>query len=225
MPRQKSNETDSALFGLGLRARGKRERRQRLREAARQVFLERGYEGATTREIAARAELAIGTLFAYATEKRDLLYLIFNDDLDVMVDTAIRETTPQEPVIDQLLGVFRPVYKYFERHATIGRYGVHEMFLLQAEQPEMLGPEAKRVVERRERISRALAEIIDRSKKAGRLSTPEPGHAIAQLLFWVHWCNVQSWLSTKSPSAEIGFKKLRRAFLTVVNGLGPSPKA
>jgi len=51
----------------------------------------------------------------------------------------------------------------------------------------------------------------------------EPGHAIAQMLLWLHWCNVQSWLSAKSPKAEAGLKGLRRLFLTVINGLGPKP--
>ena len=74
MSRLKIEKPHSTLIEEGLRARGKRERRRRLREAAHKVFLERGYEGATTREIAARAEIAIGTLFIYATEKRDLLF-------------------------------------------------------------------------------------------------------------------------------------------------------
>jgi AcrR family transcriptional regulator len=223
MARLKGNDTGGTLFELGLRARGKRERRRRLRDAARKVFLERGYEGATTREIAARAEVAIGTLFVYAPEKRDLLFLVLNDDLDEIVDSAIKKLAPQQPVIDQLLGVFRPIYKYFERSPAIGRYGMHEIFLLQVEQPGMLGPEATRVVERRAKIHGVLAHIIDRSRKAGRLSTREPGAAIAKLLLWLHWCNVQSWLSAKSPKAEAGFKGLQRLFLTVMNGLGPAP--
>ena len=221
MSRLKIEKPHSTLIEEGLRARGKRERRRRLREAAHKVFLERGYEGATTREIAARAEIAIGTLFIYATEKRDLLFLVLNDDLDEMVDTAIRDLTPEQPVIDQLLGIFRPIYKYFERNAVIGRFGIYEVLLLQVEQPEMLGPEARRVVERREKIRSALAKIIDRAKQAGRLSTREPGSAIAQLLLWLHWCNVQAWLSAKSPKSEAGFKGLRRVYLTVMNGLGP----
>ena len=221
MDRLKNNETNDGPFEQGLRARGKRERRRRLREGARKVFLERGYEGATTREIAARAEVAIGTLFTYAPEKRDLLFLVLNDDLDALVDSASRELTSRQPVIDQLLTIFRPIYTYFERNAVIGQYGIHEIFLLQVEQPEMLGPEAKRVVERREKIHSALAGIIERAKKAGRLSTREPGHVVAQLLLWLHWCNVQAWLSGKSPKAETGYKGLRRLFLTVINGLGP----
>jgi AcrR family transcriptional regulator len=223
MDRLKRDETDTAVVEHGLRARGKRERRRRLREAACKVFIERGYEGATTREIAARAEVAIGTLFVYAPEKRDLLFLVLNDDLDEIVNSAIPELASEQSVIDQLLGVFRPIYKYFERSPAIGRYGIHEIFLLEVEQPSMLGPEAKRVVQRRERILNALADTIDRSKKAGRLSTRESGAAIAQLLLWLHWCNVQSWLSGKSPKADSGFKGLRRLFLTVLNGLGPTP--
>ena len=38
---------------------------------------------------------------------------------------------------------------------------------------------------------------------------------------WLHWCNVQSWVSTESPKGEAGCKGLRRVFLTVINGLGP----
>ncbi len=223
MDRLKRDETETVAVEHGLRARGKRERRRRVREAACEVFLERGYEGATTREIAARAEVAIGTLFVYAPEKRDLLFLVLNDDLDEIVNSAILELASEEPVIDQLLGIFRPIYRYFERSPAIGQYGIHEIFLLQVEQPSMLGPEAKRVLQRRERILNSLASTIDRAKKAGRLSTREPGAAIAQLLVWLHWCNVQSWLSGKSPKAESGFKGLRRLFLTVMNGLGPTP--
>ena len=87
----------------------------------------------------------------------------------------------------------------------------------------MLGPEARRVFERRENIRRALTEIVDRSKMEGRLSTREPGEAIAQLLLWIHWCNVQSWLSAKSPKSDVGLTELRRLFRTVINGLGPKP--
>ena len=87
----------------------------------------------------------------------------------------------------------------------------------------MLGPEARRVVEQREKIRSALEDIIDGAKQAGRLSTREPGAEIAQLLLWLHWCNVQAWLSAKSPKSEAGFKGLRRVYLTVMNGLGPKP--
>jgi AcrR family transcriptional regulator len=219
----KTQRSDGTVASQGLRARGKRERRRRLREAARAVFLKRGYEGATTREIAARADVAIGTLFVYATEKRDLLFLIFNDDLDAIIDAAIARLAPGQKLIAQLLAIFQPIYRYFAHNVVIGRYGVHELLLLQAERPEMLGPEARRVIERRERMRDALAAVLDRMKADGRIATRERGRAIAELFLWLHWCNVQSWVAAKSPKAASGERALRRMFSTVIRGLGPQP--
>ncbi len=71
-----------------LRERNKAERRRRVLEAARAVFLEHGYEAATTREIAARAGVAVGTVFVYARDKRDLLMTIVNDDLEAVTDES-----------------------------------------------------------------------------------------------------------------------------------------
>jgi AcrR family transcriptional regulator len=48
-------------------------RKQQILEAAAHVFSQKGYERATTREIAETADLAEGTLYNYFPSKRDLL--------------------------------------------------------------------------------------------------------------------------------------------------------
>ena len=77
---------------LGRRERGKLEKRRRIREATREVFRRKGYEAATTREIAARADVAIGTLFAYASDKRELLMMVINDDREALPTSSSRST-------------------------------------------------------------------------------------------------------------------------------------
>jgi len=57
---------------IGVRERNKAERRRRIKEAALAAFTEKGYDRATTREIAKLAGVAQGTLFLYARDKRDL---------------------------------------------------------------------------------------------------------------------------------------------------------
>lgn len=215
------DEIREIVRGHDLRARGKLERRRRLREAARQVFLERGYDGATTREIAARADVAIGTLFVYAPEKRDLLFLIMNDDLDALVDEAVRTVSPDDRLIVQLMHFFRPVYEYFEDKREIGRYGIREIFLFQEEPETTLGPEAVRVHERIARFQKAVAQLFERMKTGGRLDTTEAGMTIARALMWLHWGHIQSWLTEDKPKAEAGLKRLRRLFGMVINGLRP----
>jgi AcrR family transcriptional regulator len=48
-------------------------RQKRILQAAATVFIEKGYERATTREIADAADVSEGTLYNYFTSKRDLL--------------------------------------------------------------------------------------------------------------------------------------------------------
>lgn len=49
------------------------ERRQQILDAALTVFLRKGFNGSTTREIAAEAGIAEGTIFRYFKTKKDLL--------------------------------------------------------------------------------------------------------------------------------------------------------
>jgi AcrR family transcriptional regulator len=215
-------EAGGAIKGQGLRARGKFERRRRLREAARKVFLERGFEAATTREIAALAEVAIGTLFVYAPEKRDLLFLILNDDLDAMLESATRGLVRDQPLMKQLLRIFRPLYEYFEGHVEIGRYGLREIYIFQGEPKANLGPEATRVYDRIDRIRSVIAEMIDDLSKRARLANNVPGETVARALLWLHWGHIQRWLSQPRPKADAGVNDLRRLFALVIGGLGPA---
>ena len=64
---------------LGLRERNKLEKIQRIKAAATKLFSEKGFDEATTRDIAKRAHVGKGTLFLYAKDKRDLVLLLYKD--------------------------------------------------------------------------------------------------------------------------------------------------
>src|ERR1700719_3245717 len=66
----------------GLRERNKLDKFRRIKEAASELFIRKGYDDTTTREIAVRAGVGLGTIFVYAENKRDLLFLIVNDELE-----------------------------------------------------------------------------------------------------------------------------------------------
>ncbi|MCU0905860.1 MAG: TetR/AcrR family transcriptional regulator [Rhodobacteraceae bacterium] len=72
--------------------RGKRDKARRIREASRAMFLTKGFEDATIRDIARMAEVAQGTLFLYASSKRDLLFMLYNDLIEGACDEC--ETIP-----------------------------------------------------------------------------------------------------------------------------------
>ena len=89
---------------LGLREQHKLDKRQRIRSAVRELFSRHGYETATLRQIAKRAHVGLGTLFNYAQDKRDLVFLMFNEELAAVGDEALAATRHEKLLLDQLLG-------------------------------------------------------------------------------------------------------------------------
>jgi len=61
---------------MSRRARRARQRRQEIVKAAVRVFSRKGFDRATTREIAEEADIAEGTIYKYFDTKRDLLMSI-----------------------------------------------------------------------------------------------------------------------------------------------------
>jgi AcrR family transcriptional regulator len=90
----------------GARERGKLHTRERLRNAAKELFEERGYDHVTVAEIAARAGVSAKTLFQHFRSKEDLLIGEL-DDVHQDLVRALRErdpsTTPLEAVTGWLL--------------------------------------------------------------------------------------------------------------------------
>ncbi|MFN7252624.1 MAG: TetR/AcrR family transcriptional regulator [Anaerobacillus sp.] len=67
-----------------------KERRQQLVEAAKVLFLEKGFHKTTTRDISKTAKLSFGAIYEYIGSKEDILYLLieeFYDQLDGTLQT------------------------------------------------------------------------------------------------------------------------------------------
>src|SRR5262249_32316346 len=91
----------------GRRELNKLDKLRRIQNAARQLFISRGYDETTTREIAARAGVALGTIFTYAANKRDLLFLVMNEGLRDVSERALAQVRPDRPLVENLLAALR----------------------------------------------------------------------------------------------------------------------
>src|ERR1044072_3143810 len=101
---------------IGRRERAKQAKRERIMTAARELFAEHGVSGVTTQQIAHRADVAIGTLYLYASTKAELLIMVQNAKL-------ARGQRPREPVV----ALIRPVVECLREHIENGRTYLHEL--------------------------------------------------------------------------------------------------
>jgi AcrR family transcriptional regulator len=67
---------------MRITAKAKKETRTRILETARKLFLEKGFEQTTTRDIASLASIAAGTLFNYFPSKEELGTTLLAEALD-----------------------------------------------------------------------------------------------------------------------------------------------
>ena len=90
------------------------------------------------RAIAARARVATGTLFLYARDKRELLFLVFQDEAQRIFaesDAALRDDTG---LVDALMGLFGGFLDFYARNPELSAALLREFFFRPYE-PERLG--------------------------------------------------------------------------------------
>jgi AcrR family transcriptional regulator len=103
------------------RALAKQQTRLKVLAAARRLFSEEGYEGATIRDIAAAAGMSTGAVFANFSDKSDLFREIMADDMEAL-STAMRDAaTRGRNVEDAVLKVFMAGYTFYKSRLQLAR--------------------------------------------------------------------------------------------------------
>jgi AcrR family transcriptional regulator len=215
-----TNETsEDIVSGLRQRERNKLDKLRRIKAAARELFLEQGYDNATTREIARRADVGLGTLFSYASDKRDLLFLIYNDMQEALTRTAFSARRSNRTFLAQVMASFGVYYRFFAREPEFMRYVLRELTFYSS------GRQAERFQTGREAIISGLEGLVREARKRRALRSSAKDRAIAQLMFGVYQAEIRRWLTGAHPKPAGGLARLRAMLRIVVEGLRPGPGA
>ena len=86
-PSQSVSEAESEAPRLNRRQAAKVRTRQKVLDAARQLFAERGYEPATIRDIAKGAGMSTGAVFANFQDKAELFEAVLSEDMSKLAET------------------------------------------------------------------------------------------------------------------------------------------
>lgn len=210
---------------LGVRERGKRDKQRRIAAAARQVFIEKGYEAATTREIAAEAGVSIGTVFVYAHDKRDLLLMVVNDDLDVLTEQGQAWAERPGPLLDRLCGFFGERYRYWVAEPVLSRpaLGVTYELLEGPNGGAAQSEQMRRFHARRGIMLAQLRTMVLQAQAAGEAAADLDADRVAALFMSLYVGEVRRWLQHPAPDAQAGTKQLRAMLALVMRGVSARP--
>ena len=204
----------------GRRERAKLEKRRRLVAAARALFSRKGFDGTTTSEIAARADIGAGTLFLYVQSKEELLALVFQEDMTRVRDEAFA-TLPQKnaTLLDEMVHVYGAMSAFHERDRMLARVFVKEVAFVREPNRAML----RDFMETHFAQSEARTEA---AKARGELAHDVPARTLSENLFAAFFLSLQSALGGDESVASPEYLATLRARLALqLRGLGPAERS
>ena len=187
--------------------------RERIRTAAADLFTRHGYSAATMRQIARRAHVGLGTLFNYAEDKRDLVFLIFNEELNATTDVALAAPRPGQPLAAQLLAVCAVHYRWLAEKPALARILLQELTFYSS------GKQAATFHSIRQRLMDGFRDLIEKNQKSGNMRKTESADLIARYVFFVYSASLRWWIASPKPDPRAGIADLRRLLRLLVAGL------
>jgi AcrR family transcriptional regulator len=178
--------------------------------AARRLFARKGFEQATTRQIAEAADVGAGTLFLYTGKKEDLLVSIFAEDMRSVIDEALAMATAGG-LLEQLLRVFGALIAHHEQDPGLARVFVKELPFVE-DRHHLLG-------ETMSTLLGGIARLVAQAQAAGELAATVQPADLADNLFALYFRQLQQWLGGGASSPERRDEALRAALALQLEGL------
>ena len=202
----------------GVRELSKQESQHRIMVAARELFAELGYDRATLRQIAAQAGLTVGALFNHVTDKRDLIYLIFNEEVETVAEMALAAPRPYQSFSGKLRSIVEPYYRLFAGEPVLSRILLSEVVVLSP------GLHLDRYLRLRERLLQGLRDLVAEAQETGEVKSQETPEMIARYLFFNLGSSLRWWLaSSPRPEWRYGMREFDRIINLQLYGLSGAP--
>ena len=184
---------------LGRRERAKEDKRRRILAAARELFVERGVSGVTTQQIADRADVAVGTLFLYASTKAELLIMVQNEKFATAIDEGLSAATVAEQAgaaaQEVIFAIVHPVVRCIREQVENGRTYLHELVFGDPTEPH-----------RREGLSLSLrleGGLINVLTRDGTITSAEASTLARVITSVIHVSTTATLYSHRTPTEVI----------------------
>src|SRR5512133_2637825 len=190
------NERGHKPAAAGLRERNKERKREALVRAGRALFLAHGFEGTTTRAIAAKAGVASGTFFLYFREKRDLLFHLFREEASQILEEAFASEPKDAPLVARLTHVFGRFYAWYAKDPRLSRVFLKELIFQEEDEAHPMMSFTMAFVLR-------LAEVVADAKGRREVrAAVDPAQAATHAL-GLYMLGLIGWFNGVIPASEL----------------------
>ena len=210
---------ESSLLTTSVRQRSKNLRQQRIMLAAREQFSTHGYDDATLRGIAAAGRVSVSTLFNYASHKRDLIFLIFNEEIDTLTAAAMAKTRPWKSFRENVLCIANPHYCLFAADPVLSRILLSETLL------ETPGLHLQRYVDVRIRLLQGMEGLVSAAQETGELRAELNPETVARNTFLSFTAALRWWITAPEPDWRKGQTDYAEMLETQMVGLAEPRQA
>jgi AcrR family transcriptional regulator len=200
---------------LSLRERNKLDKHLRIRTAAHKLFSQKGYEATTTKDIAETADVGMGTLWAYASDKLDLLFLVYIELLDDVIAPSSSGLPKGSGLIEKLTPSFRSLYVFWSKDPSLARIVLKNMSFYQS------GKQAEKFRSQREQFNNQLIELVAEAQRNGEVRSNVPATTIGAAIFALYSAQVRQWLDNDASQTEDGVQELQQMLQLLFEGLQP----
>ncbi len=208
----KSKRTALRPVEGGRREANKEDKRERIREAAFELFLEHGVGGTKLADVAERAGVAKGTLFLYASDKEDLVCMVMHERLAAAVERAFRTLPRGVPLLDELVHVFGLLLRTYGEAPDLASAFVRALGTAS-------GPNGRRMAALTYSFLHQLGGLVHAAKARGEVAQDIDVLAAAQNLFALYFAAIISWLGGYGTLEDAIEKQLRTSLALQLRGL------
>lgn len=195
-----------------LREQKKQAKLEAIERAARALFRSQGYAGTTTREIAERAGIGVGTLFVYFPEKTDLLFYVFSQDLLRVASQALDSIPEELELVDALLYVFSEIFALYAEDHELARTFLKEYQFGTGRVRDAFNEETLGIVAR-------FGALVRRARERGAPLRELDDFQAGYQFFALYALALQLWLSRALADRETALLQLRISLELAVNGM------
>ena len=204
----------------GVRERSKQERQDRIMLAARKLFAEQGYDATTLRQVAERAGLGLGTLFNYISDKRDLIYLVFNEEVSGITDVALAAPRPWQSFSEKIVSMVEQHYRLFGSEPVLSRILLSEVL------QHTPGFHLAEHLAIRDRFIRGIEAIVAEAQGSGEIGSTASPELIARHIFFSYSAALRWWLAaSEKPDWRSGMRDYATILKLQIRGLGAHSEA